>query len=101
MGFVPDDLDYTFNAVRTASEKEKAELATGIASSVAQLVTASVISPKQALKELKAAAQLTGRWTNITDEEIEQADDYSGPAGEDLGAIADLIGGAAAEPEVQ
>lgn len=100
-GFVPDDLDYTFNAVRTASEKEKAELATGIASSVAQLVTASVISPKQALKELKAAAPLTGRWTNITDEEIEQADDYSGPAGEDLGAIADLIGGAAAEPEVQ
>lgn len=92
-GFVPDDLDFTFNSPRSASEEQKATIATGIAGQIAQLVNAGVVSPKQALKELKAAADITGRWTNITDEEIEQADDMAGVPGEDLSAISQLLGG--------
>ena len=92
-GFVPDDLDFTFNSPRSASEEQKATIATGIAGQIAQLVNAGVVSPKQALKELKAAADITGRWTNITDEEIEAADDMAGVPGEDLSAISQLLGG--------
>lgn len=92
-GFVPDDLDFTFNSPRSASEEQKATIATGIAGQIAQLVNAGVVSPKQALKELKASADITGRWTNITDEEIEQADDMAGVPGEDLSAISQLLGG--------
>lgn len=91
-GFIPDDLDFTFNSPRTVSEKEKAELSASIAGAVAQLVTAGVINQKQALKELKAAADITGRWTNIGDEEIEAADDYTGPIGEDLSTFAGILG---------
>ena len=92
-GFVPDDLDFTFNSPRSASEEQKATIATGIAGQIAQLVNAGVVSTKQALKELKAAADITGRWTNITDEEIEQANDMVGVPGEDLSAISQLLGG--------
>ena len=92
-GFVPDDLDFTFNSPRSASEEQKATIATGIAGQIAQLVNAGVVSPKQALKELKAAADITGRWTNVTDEEIEAADDMAGVPGEDLSAISQLLGG--------
>ncbi len=43
-----------------------------------------IIRQRTALKELRAAGDPLGMWTNITDEDIENADDGTNPEGEDM-----------------
>jgi hypothetical protein len=71
-GAVPDDLNVSFNPVRIQSEKEKAENAA--ARTTAVMSAAGEVSEQVILKELRAMADSTGMWSNITDEDIEQAD---------------------------
>lgn len=79
---IPDDLDFEFEPVRRPSEEEKKTIATQIATSVAEMFNAGIISQKIALKELRESARATGMWNNITDEDIERADDSFGIGGE-------------------
>ena len=74
-GAVPDDFDYEFNPVRRAPEEEMADLASKNTDSVTKAFQAGLISQKVALKELRQQSEQTGIWSNITDEDIEKADD--------------------------
>lgn len=75
LGVVPDDLDYDFNAVRRPDEDEMSDLASKNTDSVTKAFQAGLISQRTALKELRSQSEITGMWTNITDEDIEKADD--------------------------
>lgn len=73
-GMIPDDLDYEFSPLRKADPKENAELAKSMAESVVNVYNASLISQQIALKELRQQSEITGMWSNITDEDIARAD---------------------------
>ena len=88
-GAVPDDFDYDFNPVRRPPVDEMADLASKNTDSVTKAFQAGLISQKVALKELRQQSEMTGMWSNITDEDIENADDEVMNPDEGLG---DLIG---------
>lgn len=69
-GMVPDDLGYEFNPLRKADPKENADLAKSMTESVITVYNANLISQQTALKELRQQSEMTGMWSNITDEDI-------------------------------
>lgn len=78
-GVIPDDLKFEFNPIRDSSESERADLMSKYTGAVIQAYQANVVSQKVALKELRQTSSFTGAWTNITDEDIENADDDTNP----------------------
>ena len=77
-GAIPDDLDYDYNPVRDVSEEKRAELIKQSADAINQAFQSGLISQKIALKELRESGASLNMWTNITDEDIENADDTMG-----------------------
>lgn len=73
-GVIPDDLDYEYNPLRKADPKENADLAKSMGEAVIAVYNASLISQQTALKELRQQSEVTGMWSNITDEDIAKAD---------------------------
>lgn len=78
-GAIPDDIDYIFNPIRTPNDKDVAELAKNKTESIITVYQAGIIGQKTALKELKQLSDTTGMFTNITDEDIDAADDSTNP----------------------
>lgn len=74
-GAIPDDLDYMFDPIRTPNDKEVAELADKKTQAIINAYTAGLIPQKVGMKELKQLSETTGMFTNITDEDIENADE--------------------------
>lgn len=74
-GAIPDDFDYTFNPIRRPKDDEMADLASKNTDSVTKAFQAGMISQQIALKELRQQSETTGMWSNITDVDIEKADD--------------------------
>jgi phage-related protein (TIGR01555 family) len=74
-GEVPDDLDVDFPSVRVLNEEEKAKLAKDGGDLIVSYYQAGIMTQKTAMQEAKQLADVTGIGTNITDEQIEQADD--------------------------
>jgi phage-related protein (TIGR01555 family) len=85
LGEVPDDLDLAFPSIRVLDEKEKAELAKTSTDTVLVAVNSSLISKRTAAKELKQMSDITGIFTNITDEDIEKLPDDIEEMGEGMG----------------
>lgn len=81
-GAIPDDFDYRFNPVNKLTEQEKAELSDKATNAIMAVYNAGIISHKIALKELKHMEDITGMWSNITDEDIDMADNSMGMGGE-------------------
>ncbi len=73
-GAIPDDLDYTYNPIATPSEDELSNIVDKKSTSIINVFNAGLISHKTALKELKQMSNTTGMFTNITDEDIANAD---------------------------
>lgn len=73
-GYMPDDLDYEFNPIAEQSESELADIVEKKTNSIINAHNAGIIGPKIALKEFRQMADSTGMFTNITDEDIENAD---------------------------
>lgn len=73
-GAIPDDFDYAFSPVRRPKDDEMAELAAKNTDSVTKAFLAGLVSQQVALKELRQQSKITGRWANITDENINKAD---------------------------
>jgi phage-related protein (TIGR01555 family) len=74
-GAIPDDLDYSFNPIQTPDSKDVADLVQQKTAAIVSLVNAGILSQKTALQELRQLSDTTGMFTNITDEQIEGADD--------------------------
>lgn len=78
LGRVPDDLDYEFNPVRTPTDDELANIVQQKTQAIVNVHQEGLISNKIALMELKQMSMSTGMFSNITDEDIENADDAVG-----------------------
>lgn len=78
-GAVPDDIGFEFNPVRDTSDEERANLIQQTSGAVNSVFQSGIISQKIALKELKDSGATYGMWSNITDEDIENADDSMQP----------------------
>jgi phage-related protein (TIGR01555 family) len=95
-GKVPDDINFRFNSPRTPSEQDIADLVDKKAHTIYDGFTAGLFSQQIALKELQAMGQTTGVFTNITDEDIEKADNDV-----DLGDIGGMMQKTTSEGELQ
>ncbi|WP_242982126.1 MULTISPECIES: DUF1073 domain-containing protein [unclassified Clostridium] len=73
-GAVPDDLDYEYNPIETPSEEKVAEIIDKKTTAIINVYNAGIIPQKVALKELRQMSSTTNMFTNITDEDIEKAD---------------------------
>jgi phage-related protein (TIGR01555 family) len=96
LGHIPDDFATTFNPVRTVDDKDRAELGAKNTESVIAAYNAGLVGRRTAMKELRQQKDITGLWTNISDEDIAAADDEPQGAGEampDLGMLGGLTGG--------
>lgn len=69
------------------------DLASKNTDSVTKAFQAGLISQRTALKELRAQSEITGMWTNITDEDIEKADATIQDPNEGMGDMGSLFGG--------
>lgn len=81
-GKIPDDLDFDFPSVRVLTEEEKTNLAKDNTAAVIEAFNAGLISQQTSLRELQQTSQVTGIFTNISQEDIQAADDEVSPKGE-------------------
>lgn len=71
---LPDSFGFEFVPLWQLSETEKAEILQKISAAIAEQYNAGVITWSAALKELRAAAKKTGVFSNISDEDIKDAE---------------------------
>ncbi len=75
----PDTWGFTFRSLRQLDEMEKAELAQRDADTINMLHQGGIISTTIALQELKQSSIITGRFTNITEQDIEDSKEAPPP----------------------
>ena len=73
IGKIPNDMEIIFNPVRRSSNTEKTDLASKTTEAVLAAFSAGIIGKSVALKELKQTTNMTGLWSNITDDMINDA----------------------------
>lgn len=73
-GYMPNDIDYEFNPIAEQSEDELANIVEKKTNAIISAHDSGIITPRIALKELRQMSDSTGMFTNITDEDIENAD---------------------------
>jgi len=74
-GEVPEDLEIVFEPLGSTTPAERAEIMGQFANPIIQAFSAGLISQKTALQELRETGKPINAWTNITDEDIENADE--------------------------
>ncbi len=72
---LPEDASILFNSLWQMDDKEKVDLAKNIGDGVAGLVNAGIMKKSIALKELRQSSKITGIYTNITEEDIKDAEE--------------------------
>ncbi|MDR0238126.1 DUF1073 domain-containing protein [Acinetobacter sp.] len=72
---LPDTFKFDFASLWQIDEKVKAEVANTVTQAITSAEESGLISRKTALKELRQSSEVTGIYSHITDEEIDQADD--------------------------
>lgn len=83
-GYIAEDLDYEFNPLAEQSEDELADIVNKKTTAINELFNSGIITQRMALKELKDMSTTTGMFMNITEEDIENADNDNSTIGEDL-----------------
>ena len=74
-----DSFGFRFNPLWQLTDMQKSELAQRNTQTVLAVDESGVVPPKTILRELKQQSELSGMWTNITDEDIEAAADVVAP----------------------
>jgi phage-related protein (TIGR01555 family) len=72
---LPKSFKFDFASLWQMSDKEKAEVANTVTTAVINAVEQGIVSEQTALKELRQSSEVTGIWSSITDDDIEQAND--------------------------
>jgi hypothetical protein len=72
---LPKDFEFTFNPLWQTSDKENADIATVDSTTIINAHGSGLIKKSTALKELLQQSRVSGRFTNITDEEIKEAEE--------------------------
>ena len=71
----PDGFGFRFRPLWQMTEEARATTAQQVTTSVLAAYEAAVIPRKTALQELRQSSEITGIWSNITDEDIAAAED--------------------------
>lgn len=75
-----DDFDFEFEPLWQLSDSEKAEIAGAITTAVTTAFTSGAVTSRATiLRELKQSSDVTGVWSNVSDEEIDEAEDEPPP----------------------
>lgn len=75
LGAKPDGkFDFEFNPLWQLTDTEKVDVADKVSTAVERVESAGIISPQTALKELKQSSKITGVFSNITQEDIDNAE---------------------------
>lgn len=100
-GVIPEDMEIVFEPLMTTTPDQRADIMSKQAGAIIQAFSAGLISQKTALLELQEQGKSIGAWTNITDEDIENAEENV-DAGEEMqdpmGMMGPGMGGAPADP---
>ena len=70
---LPEDFEFDFNSLWKIDEDKKALIASSDASSITSLYGAGIIKKETSLKELAQSSTVSGRYTNISQDEIDKA----------------------------
>jgi hypothetical protein len=76
---VPSDFDFEFCPLWQMDQTEKATIAKSVSDSITETFNAGIINQKIALKELLQSSKDTGIYSNITEEDIENAAEQDPP----------------------
>lgn len=90
-GKIPDDFEWEYNPVMAIDNKELADLSGSYTGQVIEAFQAGIIKKHVALKELKQQSEITGMWTNISDNDIKEAEEEPDISGEDMGDMENEI----------
>ncbi len=71
---LPPSTTIAFRPLWIMTDKEKSEISAADSTSIRELYNSGVITRKHALAELKQGSRVTGRFTNITEEDINAAE---------------------------
>lgn len=82
---LPAGFDFSFAPLWQLADTEKATVAGDVTTAVVNAQQAGIVGNAAALKELRQSSKVTGVWSNITDEEIADADTAPPPASELMG----------------
>lgn len=98
---LPEDFTFEFNPLWQLSENEKSQVAGSDINCVASAYGGGLIKKSAALKELKQLSHTTGRFTNITQDDIAEAkeEDEAPPADDLFGLGGETGGGNSEQPE--
>lgn len=77
---LPEQFAVEFNPLWQTSDAEKAEIASKVTDSVTRASDSGLIDRHTALKELQQQSQVTGIFSNITDEDIKEAENEPPPS---------------------
>ena len=81
---LPDDFEFDFNSLWQPSEVEKSQIVNSDVTALNTAFQSGMITKKIAMKELAQNSHTTGRFSNITDEDIENAQEEP-PEHQDMG----------------
>lgn len=82
---MPDGVTFEFSPLWQMGDSEKADVANKITTAVIGAYDAQVIDRATALKELRQSSQVTGVFTNVTDEDIDDAENDPPPMMGEMG----------------
>lgn len=71
---VPATFDFKFKSLWQLTEEQKSEIASRDAETANKPFESGLVDQPTALKELRQSSRVTGRWTNISDEDIKAAE---------------------------
>lgn len=89
---LPEDFSYEFNSLWQLSDNEKSQIASSDVNTVAAAFGNGLIEKKTAMKELRQLSKISGRFTNITAEDIENAVEDIPPGMEGFGGMEGMEG---------
>lgn len=80
----PVDYDFEFSPLWQMSDEQKANIANTNAQTITAYTNSGIFERDTALKEIKQLSDITGVGSNITDEDITEAEAEEPPTGEDV-----------------
>ena len=76
---LPEGFDFDFNSLWQVDDNEKADIAGKVTTAVNAAFDSGIIDRHTALKELRASSEVTGIFSNITDDDITEAENEPPP----------------------
>lgn len=96
---LPDGFTIDFHSLWEMSDKEKADTGKVATDTVVAAYDAQIIDRPTALKELRQSSDVSGIWSNITDENIAEAEAEPPPGAEGLGEDPDMLSPGGEQPK--